>query len=78
MADTVLKDVTVIVAISVLCVISGFICFTNIDHGLLEVLIILIAGLAGFKLKDSIDAKTIIELEEMLAKLREATEQSKV
>lgn len=66
----VLKEVTVIVAISVLGMICGFLVFTHTNHGLLEIVIVVIAGLAGFKLKDNIDSKTIKELQELIDSLR--------
>lgn len=57
------ENVLVLAAIICLAVIAAVICYKDIDHLLLEMIIALIAGLTGYKVKDAQVKSAVKKLE---------------
>jgi len=59
-------NIVAIVAIAVLGLIGAVALIRDFNHGILQTIIIMIAGLAGYKIKGIVDEKTIQELQALI------------
>ena len=61
------SNIVAIVGIVVLGLIAGVALWKDINHGLLQLCIMAIAGLAGYKIKGMVDEQALKELEKVRA-----------
>lgn len=64
--DDIPSNIVAVVGMIILGLIAVTLCIYDIDRLMLESIIILVAGLSGYKLKDTIDKRKVKDLLELI------------